>query len=233
MCKALQTLLDLHVDGLLVVSGDRVIPKRSIMEVWSQGVPLVCINAIIMRMPLDNVITDEKQLAETAIDYLNGLGHRKIAYIGHLNDYRMQAVLQALRQKGLAQHYFGDIDADPSLTSILARWRALPSPPTAVLAYSDSIAVQFLQLVTQEGIHVPHDLSVLGCANLAIDEYSVPPLTSIEQHPIDIGRRAFDLLLQRIESECLPSDCHPELIQIPTTLIERGSCSAPRSKRRL
>ncbi|MHB9131801.1 MAG: LacI family DNA-binding transcriptional regulator [Armatimonadota bacterium] len=234
-CKALQTLIELQVDGMLISSGhNSAIPNSAIMEIWSHNIHAVRIGDTPVEAPMAQVTTDENQLVETALEYLCGLGHREIAYLGDPELPRAEAARRSMKRRGLSLAYHRSHHLYPSFADLVAEWRALSPPPTAVLAYSDPLAAELIRQASRAGIHIPRDLSVMGCANmLPLVEYLIPSLTTLEQHPKDIGRRAFDLLFSRMQSVDVPAEQPEEHLYVPTTLIKRSSCSAPRLKRRL
>jgi DNA-binding LacI/PurR family transcriptional regulator len=229
--KALQTLIELQVDGIILATGHGgAIPNASILELWSHGIHLVAFGETSSALSLDRVTTDEMQLAEMGIDYLFGLGHRNISYLGgDLASPRAQGALHALRRRGLPAELHTVHTYNEDMSRFFDYLQELSTPPTAIFAYNDIIAAHLMREVEHRGLRVPRDISILGCANVQpLVEALDPPLTTLEQHPTQLGRAAFDLLLQRINTKELPGAIAPQTIAIPPTLVQRASCGLPR-----
>ena len=71
------------------------------------------------------------------------------------------------------------------------------------------------------GLSVPEDLSVVGYADLDFAEMITPALTTVRQAPTEIGQRASDLLLNRIEAKEEPES--PEYVLLKPELVVRQS----------
>jgi DNA-binding LacI/PurR family transcriptional regulator len=96
-----------------------------------------------------------------------------------------------------------------------------------VFAANDIIAVGLVAAASSLGVRVPDELAVVGFDNLSIAAHIHPPLTTINQPCVDIGVRAAQLLIDRIEGK----DGPPESIVLPTHLVVRDSCGAHRRVR--
>ena len=95
---------------------------------------------------------------------------------------------------------------------------------TAIFAFSDQIAIGVQRAASECGISIPEDLSLVGYDDSTISHLCAVPLTTIRQ-PIELlGRRACELLIDRIEE---PDRAHQDYLY-PPVLIQRSSCSLPR-----
>jgi LacI family transcriptional regulator len=233
-CKALQTLIELQVDGVLLSSGNSVaLPDAALFEAWSHGVVLVGIQDSPTVTPIDQVLTDEDQVAELMVGHLHALGHRDIAYVGTNLELisRGKAVKRALRRRRLSTEWFYDTEKE-QIEILVATWRAQTHAPTAVTTYTDIEACMVLQAATRLGLQVPRDLSVVGCANMEpLINFLPHPLTSIEHYPSRIGHEACALLLERINESAKPGSYTPIRRIIATSLVKRASCGPPRRGR--
>ncbi|SHG15179.1 LacI family DNA-binding transcriptional regulator [Geodermatophilus nigrescens] len=162
-----------------------------------------------------------------ATEHLIELGHRRIAVIGGPEDYlcsraRIDGYRAALDRAG--------IPADPALVrhgnfhhdSGYERARELlelPDRPTAVFAGSDEQAFGVLEAARQAGLSVPDDLSVVGFDDLPMARWSSPPLTTVRQPLVDMGRMAGRMLLELIHGQELAS----QRVELATTLVPRAS----------
>lgn len=88
---------------------------------------------------------------------------------------------------------------------------------TAIVSISDALASNAIKELTKAGYRVPQDISITGYDNLPISECCVPPLTTIYQNRLHIGKAAF-FTLQQIKNGIQISS-----VQLHTRLVERGS----------
>lgn len=166
-----------------------------------------------------------------ATRHLLDLGHRRIAFAGGAESFlpsseRLQGYLSMMRAGG------GRVD------EALVRSRAhtfaaglemadhlldQPERPTAVFAASDSIALGVLASAQRHGLRVPQDLSVVGFDDSPAASSSAPPLTTVRQPVVEMGRVALRTLLQLARGEGV--DSHH--VQLSTTLVVRESTAPP------
>jgi LacI family transcriptional regulator len=98
--------------------------------------------------------------------------------------------------------------------------------PTAIFAANDSMAIGALSALTDRGLSVPREMTVVGFDDIPIAHYVAPPLTTIRVDIAELGRRSFALLRDAIKEGAHPNrqEC------IRTTLVVRKSCTEPESK---
>ncbi len=170
--------------------------------------------------------------ASAAMEHLLSLGHRRIGAIAGpprwgASDDRLAGYHSALVAAGLP--------IDPALTArgdftveggyrAAVRVLSLPALPTAVFAFNDNMALGFLRAARERGIAVPADISLVGFDNVEFAAHTTPPLTTVHQPLMDLGRAGADLLFR------LPSGRAADAprIQLATRLVVRASTAPPR-----
>ncbi len=206
--------------------------------VWKRlshgGHPIVFVDRFDTAEPIDYVGVDNYAAAKEVVEYLMGLGHRRIAHL--TNDESVSSVLErsagyrdALRTVGITGEqtvpwvvtmgFDGAKQIEDFITSCLSSSDA----PTAVFAVNDFLAHRLIAHLEARGIRIPEQLSVVGFDD--DDRFSPRPalLTTVRQPFERIGQRAAALLLQRLNSP----EMIPNLFQhvlMPTSLIERKTC---------
>ncbi len=180
-----------------------------------------------------SVGVDNRQGVLLALEYLAGLGHRHIAFIGtgRVGDLRerqyayqdfARARLGAL-PAGYAQLAENSLDGGYRAMAALL---SLPEPPSAVFAADDTMAIGALKAAADRGWAVPQRISVMGFDDVKVAAYVCPALTTVRQ-PIElIGRRAVELLLGMVRDKAAPRPA-PHLL-IGPELVVRDSCGPPR-----
>ena len=146
-----------------------------------------------------------------AIEHLLGLGHRHIALVGIRDQPQMVHISQrrgidkAIRnsEQDVELEYIGsEADSEKTAYDALTHRLAQPGPfPTAIQAVNDQIVPGILKALHDHGLRVPDDVSIIGFDNLAASEYYYPSLTTVSQTHLDMGRRAVDAVIDRIEND--------------------------------
>lgn len=138
---------------------------------------------------------------EQLVNYLAGIGHKRIAYLSGIKidgeNVRYTAFLRAMEQKGLKVDRNLIIDGNfpyktdmvtgyHTMKNLLARSRSF----TAVVCVNDLMALGAMRAINESGLSVPGDISVVGCDNIPFAEFSNPPLTTLKISTFDLGRQA-------------------------------------------
>ncbi len=232
---ALHACIEQRVEGVLIASEHYApLPQEIMLELRQHQIGIVGLDATLFATPVDLVRTDEDALARIAVDYLLQLGHRSIAYVGPLPDGplidRSLALARVFREHHLSRVHFLDTQTDQfrqfNADQVLDGLLHAPLPPTAVIVWQDLLAARLLQQAILRGIAVPATLSIISCANYEVAELTVPPLTSIEQFPEEIGRQAVALLLRHLKED-EQAYAPGETIIVQPQLVVRGSCAPP------
>ncbi|APC49553.1 LacI family DNA-binding transcriptional regulator [Virgibacillus halodenitrificans] len=215
-----------RVDGMIVTyskRGDKVIPY-----LIESKVPFVLVGRPndyadkIMFVDNDNV-----KSAEEATDYLIGLGHQTVGYIGGDLEYevsndRLKGYQHALTKNKLPlkEEYVANSDINSELDDILSRFMNLNRPPTALVVTDDLVAMKVLQICRKEGIDVPEELSIISFNNALIAQLSSPALTSVDTQVFLLGHEAAKCVVQEIKE----TSAYKKSIIIPTVIKRRESC---------
>jgi LacI family transcriptional regulator len=99
----------------------------------------------------------------------------------------------------------------------------LADPPTAILAFNDSMAVGALQVARSRGLRVPEDLSIVGFDDTVEAAVTHPPLTTVRQPLSELGRMAVDLLFRLMVGQW----SEPLHVELATRLTTRSSVAPP------
>ena len=176
---------------------------------------------------MDEVICDARQGTGQAFDHLYGLGHRKIAFIGPCghdeieNEFRYDGYLEALSRHGMEVD--GKLVVDSYLSSGDGYRKAAQlfaaSRPSAVICANDNVAVGVLKWLTDNGIGVPDEVSLVGFDNIEASAFLNVPLTTMDVPRKELGRLALLLVRERMES----GRDYPVQLTLPFRLIERQS----------
>ena len=202
---------------------------------FSTDAPLVIIDPNNDNPVYPAIIATNREGALSAVDYLIGLGHRRIGHISGRQELissiqRLQGYKEALVAAGLPVDEdlieIGDFST-PTAVPCVRRLLALPDRPTAIFAANDMTAIAVYQVAAEFGLRIPQDLSVVGFDNLRESAFLNPPLTTVDQSVEKMGAMAMEILVKLVEGKPLPASSTdgPHLLKVPTELVIRGSCA--------
>jgi LacI family transcriptional regulator len=92
--------------------------------------------------------------------------------------------------------------------------------PTAVFAANDLMALGAMIAIREAGLRIPDDIALIGLDDIPAAKLVYPPLTTSSQMQEDIGRRAAEMLFERINGT-VPAE--PRMVEMPFKLIVRES----------
>lgn len=180
--------------------------------------------------PIDTVVGFSNILiGEAVAGYLLQRGHRQIGFIG-AEEVRSGKRLQGLRQR-LAAEGLGVTAATPIAppstiedgARSLAELLALNPQLQAVFCSNDTLGVGALFECRRRGLRVPQDMAVVGFSDLAIAAACVPALTTVRVQSRELGCRAAQVLLQRLNGATTDVAAQGKVVDLGFQIIERES----------
>lgn len=173
----------------------------------STGIPTALLdNSIKKNHSVSYIGTDSFEGIDDAIEHLVALGHSRIGLInGSRNsficDQRRQAYIDSMTAHGLPfseetmpYGYFVPEAAKPHVGSLLSMGI------TAILCGNDLIASGVIAECGELGYRVPEDVSVIGFDDIPMSDKLTPPLTTIRQDRIELGKCGFYALNSQINN---------------------------------
>jgi LacI family transcriptional regulator len=218
------------VDGLLIV-----LPRSLdayLKDLQTLQVPYVLIDYAATNTPQHHAVTATNlQGMQDGVEHLLGLGHRRIGFVtGRLETdsarMRLAGYKAALESHGIPidPTLIGEGDfLEGSGYTCGQHLLDLDPPPTAIVASSDTSAFGVIRAITERGLRVPDDISVIGFDDLPEAGYMYPPLTTVRQPIREMGRVATRLLVEAIMTPAMT----PRQVLLPTELKVRHSTAAP------
>ena len=187
---------------------------HTLLRKWiDEGIQLSFVSNEMASFPADSVLWQAQEGAKTLVRHLSKLGHRKIAFIRLPLDKSTAGLKRWLGyQEGM--HSLGNpLNDDYVFEGILNfesgvraanHFLNLADPPTAIMANDDLMAAGVINRCYHAGIRVPDDLSIAGFGNMDIAPNLSPALTTVGVSIEKMGRKAAELLLQRLEEPDRP-----------------------------
>jgi DNA-binding LacI/PurR family transcriptional regulator len=218
-------------DGVILL-GDLRNDEQFIQTVLTDKQPMValCRGSKVTSLPAVNC--DNRKGMQTLIDYLLGLGHKRLAFIhgGWIGDIRERLdTFLEYRDKKLEDTSFSWFQAE--LNSVEGGYRAMKQllemvpRPTAVLASDDSMAIGVLRATHEAGLRVPQDISITGFDDIELAKYTVPALTTVRQPIDEMAEKAIELMIAQIQGQKIQEEVR--FIEMEPQLIVRNSTKEP------
>jgi len=206
-------------------------------ETISQGMPIVMFDRVLDEIQCDKVIVDDIKGAKIAVNKLVSNGCKNIAIVT-TKDYvsvgrlRTQGYLEALKENNIdinpnlilkvddkfATDAYLDI-LDDEITQMLKVNRSID----AIFAVNEIYAITAIKAARKLGKKIPDDIQVIGFTDGVLSRHSTPSLTTIRQHGQEMGEKAAELLIDKLENEQEGVEEQYKTIIIETELVERES----------
>jgi len=219
--QVIDSLVERRVDGLLVVPAGR--DHSFLSQEIDMGVAVVFVDRPPGQLRADCVLLDNVGGARRAVEHLLAYGHRRIAVLGDRPDVftiaeRYDGYRAAIEAAGIA--------VDPALVRLSLRGtedaRAevnklleLPSPPTALFAINNRMAIGAVQALAVHGDHV----GLVGFDDFELAGFVSPPVSVVTYDTQAMGRQAAELLLRRMDGDRGPA----RRVILRTWVVPRGS----------
>ena len=203
----IELLFDGQADGAVMLCVNK--DNRHIKEI-ADKVPIVQCCEFFKDADISHVSIDNFAAAAQVVRYLHSLGHKKIGFVGSVNQFissedRRRGYEAELEKLGLPirKEYMAYADRDYSFQSGISAARQLldrPDRPTAVFCISDVLAMGAIRAAGGLGIRVPEELSVVGFDDVEYATMMNPMLTTVSQPLYPLGKTSARMLIDQIES---------------------------------
>ncbi|MCK5845180.1 MAG: LacI family DNA-binding transcriptional regulator [Victivallales bacterium] len=205
--KALRMFQEKRVDGVILATHH---PESfpEIQRMRSRGMPVVFASSGPGSEIAPLVKNDDMMTGRIAAEHLLNQNHSNIAYCYAANSghERFSGALDACLDAGAICRRF------ESENELLAAFDG-PNPPTAVIAYSDDMAIGVVEALRGMGLAVPEDVSIVGVDDSPVASLPAYDLTSVAPRKREIGRLALELVFKELAGDATKSHLlSPDLI---------------------
>lgn len=231
-----QMLLSQRVDGIILIPTRESWPNR-VAAMWSLPVPAILLDRVLDGLEIDSVTIDNHMAGGLAAEHLLKLRHQRVGIIMGSPDHqiarhRLDGFRDQFSKSGtpldeqlIKKNLFTEEAAYAAVVELMAS----EAPPTAMFATNNHLALGLLRAVTQLGLVIPDDLSIVTVDDLPWAGGLLPGLTAVVQPSKAIAKAAVSTLLERVSKDKETKDGSPRSIVFEPTLLERGS-TAPIGK---
>lgn len=227
--RCLRLLRGGRVDGIIVAPFQ--IDAGDLVPLVELGLPVISFGQLEREpneIPYDSVFVDDVAGVAAMVDHLVRQGHTRIGMIAGLpnisrRDGRVRGYHAALARHGLdgsGSLVRGDDYTEIGGYQAMRRLLANGDRPSAVFAANDLMAIGAINAARDAGLKVPADIAVAGFDDIPFANLLYPALTTVAQFPQDLGRRAAELLFDRVVSGL---EGPGRRVEMPFKLIVRSS----------
>ncbi len=232
--KVIRRLLARRVEGLFITPVYRLRPTAPVYEeIRRARVPTVILgHRGLFCSDFANIETDDITASYDVAKHLIDFGHKRIAYftgspVSPQAQERYEGYRRAVRDAGLELDDRLVFNAGGTIEEgEKAALQLLNEHPgaTAVQAVNDLVAIGAANVLLNQGLRIPHDVSVAGFGNILVAEYFRVPLTTIRQPKLRLGFAAMELMEAMLRGE------PPQSRRLRAQLEVRASTAAPLAK---
>ena len=233
------------IDGfILSISKETLLRKdyHHFNETIDQGMPIVMFDRVVNKIDCDKVIVDDLKGSKKAVEKLISNGCKNIAIIT-TKDYvtvgklRTQGYIEALKKHNLQQNASLilkiDVELDSedhfeNLENEIEQFFNNNKNIDGVFAVNELYAITAMKVVRKHGMKIQEDIQIIGFTDGVLSKHATPSLSTVSQHAQEMGEKAADLLIDRLELEVENEEYeeeeeHYQTVVIETELIERDS----------
>lgn len=218
-----------RVDGVIIVDLRLDDPRLPLLR--TLDLPVLCVTDPSLAGEFPCVWTDDATAMTSAVEYLVGLGHRRIARVSGMSDHgqvsiRAKAFQAAAERAGLDYIVArADFSAETGRKATRELITA-EDPPTAIVFDNDLMAVSGLSTCLELGVAVPDEVSLLAWDDSPLCQITHPPLSAMSHDVMAYGAHVARRMFETLEG----TEAGAYLDSTPR-LTERGSTGPPRERR--
>lgn len=199
VCEIPPSVSDKKIDGMIVLGR---FSGEYIERLMSYYIPAVFLDFHGDRIDADVVLADSFYGMYRLTSYLIANGHRKIGFVGNINNTAIQdrylGFYKALLENHLALRPEWVIPDRADGGTPYSSYELPAQLPTAFVCNSDETAYKLVTQLTSRGFKVPEDISVIGCENSTYSTMCTPHITTMDMNTLEMASQAVEIILQKV-----------------------------------
>jgi len=232
--KFLATLFERRVEAVIAVANSLQLQTEMLNPFAKNRIPVVVIGRESNNGGISSVSVDNEAGARLAIAHLFAQGHRRVAFIRGPKQVvdsarRWAGIKQFARENGLALNSDLIVRLTETASSSEAGFESMTRLVrsggrfTAVMAFDDMTAFGAIRALTQVGLRVPEQCSVVGFDDVAAATFYNPPLTTVRQSMEELGRIGASIIVGASQTQSNNGNLLPVHRKVEPVLVVRGS----------
>ena len=234
----MQMLANGSIDGFILSIAKETLQQQDyhhFNETISQGMPIVMFDRVVNDIVCDKVIIDDLKGSKNAVTKLleNGCKHvaiittkdyvsvgklRTQGYLEALDDYKMSPnsnLILKVDDELLSEDHLDSLESE--IEQLFKQNKKIDG----IFAVNELYAIIAMKVARKMGLLIPNDIQFIGFTDGVLSKHATPSLTTVSQHGQEMGEKAADLLIEKLENE--EEEEQFKTIIIETNLIERES----------
>jgi len=217
--RLIRSLLDINVDGFLVSSAKLELTNNHFELIKEVNKPLVLFDRVNYDYPYSSVTIDNEKGGKIAAQHLIEKGCKNLCYVAFDKNYqndqlRFNGFREMIDEHKMTVSHIVYSEKD-TFSKELKKMKPFPD---GFFCFNDRIAANVLSVIKDFDKSIPEGCKIVGFDNRYMTELTDPTLTTVSQHPFDMGKTAFSLLYDRLNgSETQKIILEPELIKRQST----------------
>lgn len=218
------------IDGFIVAIAEETQSLKDykhFRDIMNSGTPIVMFDRVADGINCDKVVVDDFDSAYDATTHLIKLGSKKIALLSTINNLsvgklRLEGYQKALSDANLPIDEKLIVletsleDFDTKLQNLIASKNM-----DAIFALDEHSSTAAMKMALKQGIKIPEELNIIGFADGVWSRRLTPSLSTVSQHAPEIGAKAAELLINKLNSK--DEFYQPQTVVIKTELRQRES----------
>lgn len=229
-------LVHRRIDGLILMGSFTVASEKaeaSLERYFQQRLPIVELSDhYSVHYEVDRVSSNYYAATMEAMSYLLQLNHRRIGLLfgtdtPELAEDRFKAYKESLQAANIPTEDELIIQSGPTIEDgyqAMSQFLELAERPTAIIAINDLLAMGAIRAISDAGLQIPKDISLVGYDDIAMAKYMVPRLTTVSKDVTTLGRSAVQLLISRLQE---PDRAYQIEESFPQFIIRESTGPAP------
>jgi len=214
------------VDGVIISCFPRI--EDRIQQIKNY-LPMVILDNIAADKSIPSVTIDNFNSCSHAVEYLIGIGHRRIGFVSGLLDSdvcrdRLLGYKNALARAGIKDDRALSFKGDYSFESGEKAGKyfvAMAQRPSAIVCANDMMAIGLMKVLQESQVWIPEQISVIGFDDILLASKVFPTLTTNAAPIAEMARHAVDILIRAMRGES--TDFNHLILE--AKLIKRDSCA--------
>ncbi|NLW42088.1 MAG: LacI family transcriptional regulator [Tissierellia bacterium] len=226
--RYMKLLLQKQVEGIVVITESN--NKNRLQNLKELKIPVSYLNRYYRNEDVATISIDNIESTAAMVEYLFNKGHRNIGYLGIEKDFeitverfKQRGYKEAIKKFALKERILElSENSDEAFLDIESKLiESIKNEGiTAIMAYSDEAAIKIMNLLKDNEIRVPEDVSVTGVGDIKMSEQYRPKLTTLKEPLYDYGAVSIRSIIKAIKGEEKMSQ---ETVLLPFYIIERES----------
>jgi LacI family transcriptional regulator len=227
--QTVDALLNAQVDGIIASFAKETDDFSHFEKVKEKGIPLILFDRSNSDLEVSHVVVDDYEGSYKAVEHMIQQGCRRIAHFTNTKKIsiykeRLRGYREALENNGLPFNESLVAEGDLQLQDgrdAMEHFLRQPELPDAIFSASALAALGAMQVLKENKISIPDQVSLVAFSNEQFTMYTEPALSAIDQHSMRMGNAAANIFLEQIAKGHLKFI--PQKVVLKPELIVRAS----------